>query len=180
VECFTREVPPEHQDRCHSMRGRDITSEMSPAHLLFDAVASERWGLSPPDQARRLDPGVPTIGIGDGGNEIGMGKIAWDVVRRNIPNGARVACRIPTDHLIVAGVSNWGAYALAAGVALLLGRHLPRELFDPRRERELLRILVAQGPLVDGVTGKPTVSVDGLPFEQYARPLHPLRRLTGS
>ena len=48
-----------------------------------------------------------------------MGKIPWDVIRRNVPNGGLIACRVPTDHLIVAGVSNWGAYALAAGVALL-------------------------------------------------------------
>ena len=34
----SREVPPEHQDRCHTMRGLDITTHMSPAHLLFEAV----------------------------------------------------------------------------------------------------------------------------------------------
>jgi hypothetical protein len=108
-----------------------------------------------------------------------MGKIAWDVIRRNIPNGARIACRVPADHLVVAGVSNWGAYALSAGLALVLGRRLPRELFDPRRERELLRVMVEQGPLVDGVTARPALSVDGLPFEEYAKPLGRLRQLTG-
>ncbi len=41
------------------MRGIDITESTSPAHWLFE------------------DDGRPTtIGIGDGGNEIGMGKIA--------------------------------------------------------------------------------------------------------
>ena len=45
-----------------------------------------------------------------------MGKIPWDVIRRNIPRGGLVACRVPADHLIVCGISNWGAYGLAAGV----------------------------------------------------------------
>src|SRR5205807_1527308 len=81
----------------------------------------------------RRPPGLPTIGVGDGGNEIGMGKIPWDVIRRNVPNGGLIACRVPTDYLIVAGVSNWGAYALAAGVALLRGAKLDPSLFDAER-----------------------------------------------
>jgi hypothetical protein len=128
---------------------------MAPGHLIFE-YASQR--ASP----------ITTIGIGDGGNEIGMGKIRWDVIRRNIPNGGLIACRVPTDYLIVAGVSNWGAYGLAAGVRLLRGVPFDPELFDVERERELLRIMVEQGPLVDGVTGRQTVSVDGLDFDRYA------------
>jgi hypothetical protein len=146
------------------MRGRDITEFTGPAHLLFE-------------HAGTLAPLVTTIGIGDGGNEIGMGKIPWSTIRKNIPNGGLIACRVPTDHLIVAGVSNWGAYALAAGVAVLRGNPLRDELFDVEREREILRAMVEKGPLVDGVTAKPTVSVDGLSFEEYARPLRELAKL---
>jgi D-glutamate cyclase len=153
AETFVREVPAEHHDRCHTMRGRDITDLMRPAHRLFEVPA----------------PGRPvTIGIGDGGNEIGMGKLPWDTIRRNVPGGDVVACRVPTDHLIVAGVSNWGAYALAAGVQFLRGAAFDGELFDVDREGELLRVMVEQGPLVDGVTGRREAGVDGLPFEQYA------------
>ena len=61
------------------------------------------------------------------------------------PRGGLIACRVPTDHLIVCGVSNWGAYALAAGVALLRGAKLDPSLFDPEKERELLRIMVERG-----------------------------------
>ena len=121
---------------------------------------------------------MTTIGIGDGGNEIGMGKIRWDTIRRNIPNGALIACRVPTDYLIVAGVSNWGAYALAAGVALLMNKSLPPDLFDVEREREILRIMVEKGPLADGATGQHTFTVDGLPFEVYAGPLRELGRIS--
>jgi hypothetical protein len=157
-------VGPGHDDRCRNMHGIDITDLNNPAHLLFE------------DAARRA-PRLATIGIGDGGNEIGMGKIPPEVIARNIPNGDRIACRVPTDHLIVAGVSNWGAYALAAGVAVLRRQRLPASLFDVERERELLRIMVEKGPLVDGVNGCPTVSVDGLAFDDYAEPLRRIGEL---
>jgi hypothetical protein len=142
------------------MRGRDITEHTSPAHWLFEA-------------ARR--DGVTTIGIGDGGNELGMGKIAWEVIRHNIPRGGLVACRVPTDHLIVAGVSNWGAYALTAGVYALRGIVPPPELFDPSTERRILEVMVEQGPLVDGVLARPSVTVDGLSWERYSAVLPRLR-----
>jgi hypothetical protein len=147
------------------MKGRDITASMTPAHLLFE-------------EAGRLAPAVTTIGIGDGGNEIGMGKIPWDVIRRNIPSGGLVACRVPTDFLIVCGVSNWGAYGLATGVRLLRGADPDPQLYDPGREEELLRLMVERGALVDGVTGQATVSVDGLSFERYIEPLCRLGELT--
>jgi len=118
---------------------------------------------------------ITTIGVGDGGNEIGMGKISPEVIGRNIPQGELIACRVATDHLIVCGVSNWGAYALAAGVALLRGARLDTSLLEVEKEREYLRIMVEQGPLVDGVTAQPTVTVDGLPFEEYAKPLVRIR-----
>jgi hypothetical protein len=162
LEQFLNEVPADHHDRCHTMKGRDITASMSPAHLLFEV-------------ARRQSPAITTIGIGDGGNEIGMGKIAWNIIRRNIPGGGMVACRVPADHLIVCGVSNWGAYGLAAGTSLLRDA-LPDDFFNPAREEVLLQVMVDRGPLVDGITGQPGLSVDGLTFEQYTAPL---RRLQG-
>ena len=163
---FLEAVPPEHHDRSHTMRGRDITASMSPAHWLFEGDGRPR--------------GVTTVGIGDGGNEIGMGKVPWEVIRRNVPGGERVACRTATDQLIVCGVSNWGAYGLAAGVRLLRGSGADAGLFDVERKRELLRAMVEEGPLVDGFTGQPTVTVDGLAFERYAEPLRRLAELTAA
>ena len=158
-------VGPSYNGPCYSMRGVDITASMCPAQLVFENAGQP--------------PRVTTIGVGDGGNEIGMGKVPRDVIARNIPNGGLIACRVPTDYLIVAGVSNWGAYALAAGVALLRGAKLDPSLFDEERERELLRVMVENGPLVDGVTGKPPVSVDGLPFEEYVKPLRRIKDILG-
>src|ERR1700724_3269416 len=132
------------------MRGVDITAKTSPLHLLFEVAPAV--------------PGLTTIGIGDGGNEIGMGKIPWDVIRGNIPSGARVPCRVPTDQLIVAGARTWGGYGLAAGVWPLRGKRPPAGLFDGDRERELLQLMVERGPLVDGVTGQRAATIDGLAF----------------
>lgn len=151
-------VGPSHADGlCRSMRGRDVTPYTSPAHLLFEEAAP-----------------MTTIGIGDGGNEIGMGKLPREVIARNIPNGEAIACRVPCEQLIVAGVSNWGAYGLAAGVRLLRGARPDPELFDAERERQLLQRMVEQGPLVDGVTGKQEATVDGLSFEKYGAVLRRL------
>jgi hypothetical protein len=155
---FQDDVWTEQRDRCYSMSGRDLTPYTSPAHLLFERAA-------------RQEPPVVTLGVGDGGNEIGMGKIPWDVIRRNIRGGAKIACRVPVDHLIVAGVSNWGAYALAAGVRALRGVPFDAELFSVERERQLIQMMVEFGPLVDGRTKQRTATVDGLTWEQYAAPL---------
>src|SRR5207249_6359795 len=147
---------------------------VAPAHLLFDP------NYRPPQKlfATAESPTrLVSIGVGDGGNEIGMGKISHDTIVRNIPNGDLIHCRVATDHLIVAGVSNWGAYGLAAGVALLRGVKLPAELFDPERERAILQTMVDVGPLVDGVTGLQTATVDGLSWDEYIRPLQEIARI---
>lgn len=41
-------------------------------------------------------------GIGDGGNELGMGKVK-EAVRRHIKNGDVIACDVEADFTIVAG-----------------------------------------------------------------------------
>jgi hypothetical protein len=153
---------PTASGRNHTMRGRDITDLTAPAHLLFEG---------PRD--------CVTIGIGDGGNEIGMGRVPAATIATNIPNGATIACRTATDHLIVAGVSNWGAWALAAGMMALRGKN-DASLFDADHERKLLDVLVTRGPLVDGVTGQRTATVDGLTFDEYVRPLRQIVRASGA
>ncbi len=153
-EAFRNMMPGEHSNQYHTMSGQVITGRMYPAHYLFET---------------RL-PFI-TIGIGDGGNEIGMGKIPWEVIARNIPNGGLIACRVPTDYNIVCGVSNWGAYGLAAGVWYLRGMKFDEELFSADRERELWEKVLQEAVLVDGVTGQRTLTVDGLSWEDYIQPL---------
>ncbi|OWK46700.1 DUF4392 domain-containing protein [Fimbriiglobus ruber] len=153
---------PAEDGRCHTMRGRDITDLTAPVEVVFAQSQFNR---------------VRTIGVGDGGNEIGMGKVSHETIVKNVPNGAAIHCRVPTDFLIVSGVSNWGAYALAAGVYMVRGADLPADLFDPDRERAILEVMVRDGPLVDGVVGKPSVTVDGLSWDDYTRPLRRMREI---
>jgi len=150
--------------RYYSMRGRDITDFTRPVDVGYLV----------------REPNTTTIGIGDGGNEIGMGKIPHETVVANIPNGDLIHCVVPTDHLIVAGVSNWGAYALAAGVFVLRGVTPPPDLFDPEAELRILEVMVKEGPLVDGVTGQQTATVDGLSWDEYAKPLIRIRDILNS
>ena len=152
--------------RLHTMRGRDITHLMQSVDHLF--------GLNETN-SRQV-----TLGIGDGGNEIGMGRVPHETVVKNIPNGDLIHCRVPTDHLIVAGVSNWGAYALAAGVHVLRRVSPSGVGFDPDEERRILEVMVREGPLVDGVTGKQTATVDGLTWDEYVKPLARIREILES
>jgi hypothetical protein len=167
-------VGPASDGRCHTMRGRDISEHTTPTERLF---TGEEWRFAGPS-GRRWS--IASIGIGDGGNEIGMGKIPHETIVKNIPNGDLIHCRVATDHLIVAGVSNWGAYALAAGVYVLRDKKPPADLFDPECERVILEVMVREGPLVDGVTGKQTATVDGLTWDEYTRPLVRIREILES
>lgn len=57
----------------------------------------------------------PTVGIGDGGNEVGMGNLA-DVIVEKL---SLVPCKVCVDHLMIATVSNWGALGLSAALGWL-------------------------------------------------------------
>jgi hypothetical protein len=111
-----------------------------------------------------------TVGIGDGGNEIGMGVVRARIARA----GARarsIASVVRVNHLVVAGTSNWGAYAVAAELGRLAGRAL---LHSADEERRMIAACVAAGA-VDGITRLREVTVDGLPLEAHVGMLELLR-----
>jgi hypothetical protein len=56
---------------------------------------------------------------GDGGNEVGMGKVYDAVLNSKIANARAIACVVPANHLLVCSVSNWGGYALAAATGVV-------------------------------------------------------------
>src|SRR5207249_10522215 len=112
-----------------------------------------------------------TIGIGDGGNEIGMG-VARAGLRRLGPLHARIASVVSVDHLVVAGVSNWGGYGVVAALSRLAGRDLPH---TPTLERHLVEACVAAGAS-DGVTRRREATADGAPGEPNAPDIHAQRR----
>ena len=152
---FSELCPAEHQNQVHNYQGRIITPYTAKIHLLFEFV-------------RENNLPVRTVGIGDGGNEIGMGSIPWPVLHANIRGGlgARIACRVPTDWTIACGVSNWGANVLGAAIAWLRGRPELLSEWSDARERSVLGALVEHGA-VDGMTGRAEPSVDGMPLEQH-------------
>lgn len=169
VDEFEATVPIEHRNRCHNVRGSLIDETTAPLHLLFE------------HGPKRL-PGLKTIGIGDGGNEIGMGCIAWEELARRICGGAHSAlspCRVATDWNLIAGTSNWGAFALAAATLFLMQRVQALGPLDKEFHRRLLDRMVAEGPAIDGMTRRREMTVDGLPFETYIQSWLGIRRLLG-
>ncbi len=144
-------IEPRERDACHNMRGVDITPYTAKSHLLFEII-------------RELNLPITAIGIADGGNEIGMGKIPWEVLcdAIGVGPGAITACRIATDLLIVAGVSNWGGYALAAALARWHDRASLLDAISVEQLRALIVALVDEAGAVDGVTRQRVASVDGL------------------
>ncbi|USS40757.1 DUF4392 domain-containing protein [Thermococcus aggregans] len=112
-------------------------------------------------KAREL--GIPTIGIGDGGNEIGMGNI-WDLVCKHIKFGEKIGSVVEVDALILSAVSNWGAYGLIAQVSVELGENMIKDWIE--EEEKVLKALVSSG-VIDGITKRPELSVDGIPLEVH-------------
>jgi hypothetical protein len=111
-----------------------------------------------------------TIGIGDGGNEIGMGSVRARIAKLDALR-ARIATVIRVDHLVVAGVSNWGAYGVVAALARLTGEDL---LHTPELERRLIAACVAAGAC-DGVTRRREPTVDSLAADTHAAVVDLLR-----
>jgi hypothetical protein len=105
--------------------------ERSPAYHNLFRLAAER--------------GIPTIGVGDGGNEIGLGRIqaATRAVFPNPPGGNDLATVVATDVCIVAAVSNWGGYGIAAMLSLLSGN--PRALHTDDLDRRMLDAVCMAG-----------------------------------
>jgi hypothetical protein len=109
--------------------------------------------------------GILTIGIGDGGNEIGCGVIK-EAVREIQPFGKDCGCPChggvgtvtECDVLVFAAVSNWGAYGIAAALAGHLG---DREvLHDEATELRIVHASVAGGAM-DGAYSRLIPYVDG-------------------
>ncbi len=106
-----------------------------------------------------------SVGIGDGGNEIGMGNLAA-AIPMVMPMAGRPSATT-TTRLVISSVSNWGAWGLIAAMSRLRGRNL---LPSVRDARDLTAQAVALGA-VDGTTGRRTESVDGFSLEENDRVL---------
>jgi hypothetical protein len=144
-------------------RGVDITKHNAPLDRLFSGGP---W---------------TTIGIGDLGNELGMGSLPHELVARNIARGSELWCRVACDYPIVGGVSNWSGAALLGAIALLwpgpAGGMI--DAIRPQFALQLLKAAVVEGGAVasrhPGGIPRPQLFVDGQPWtvlETVFREIH--------
>ena len=166
VGLFELMLPPQMRNRCFNSRLEDITRFTGKTHFLLEI--QERLGLP-----------VESIGIGDRGNEIGAGKIPWEVFRNGSKDdrGALFSCRMKTNYFVSCGISNWGGYALLAGVTLAMGKVDILERVTPEQERKVLDHLIHHGPAVDGITYKQEHSVDGIEFDDYMKVIERVKEI---
>jgi hypothetical protein len=166
VKEFESVLPPSIRNRCFNSRLEDITRFTARTHLLIEF--QKKWNLP-----------IETIGIGDRGNEIGSGRIPWEVFwEHTVTRREPVFCsRMETDHLISGGISNWGGYALIAGVALAAGKPGILEKITPEQEGRVLDYLIHHGPAIDGITGKQDHSVDGIEFKDYMKVIERIKEI---
>lgn len=135
----------------HFAMGKNVTSDIAPIDILYRAVAAR---------------GAATVAVGDFGNELGMGAI-YETIRSETPAGAEcgcgcgggTACATPADVTVIASVSDWGAYAIAACLSYL-GRD-PAVLIPGDVYRRILDDTVRAGA-IDGPTRYAAAYIDGI------------------
>ncbi|NQW24005.1 MAG: DUF4392 domain-containing protein [SAR202 cluster bacterium] len=143
------------EDTYLNMRYADITSHTARLDYLFDSD-------------------VPSVGIGDGGNEIGMGNLAEVIpLVESLPDYPAIN---QVDRLVIASVSNWGGYGLIAALSRIAGKNL---LPSVESETAMLHGMVAAG-VVDGTTGEAVPTVDNFSAEENGFMLSRLHRLMES
>lgn len=140
----------------YSMRGIDYGMGRARIDHLFD---------------EGLKRGIPVVAVGDGGNEIGMAKVA-DAVKSHVPFGNDGDCACgggigaitSADVLVTAACSNWGCTAIAASMAARAGD--ARLLHTPEAETRLLDVMVQNG-LINSTHGIVDPNVDGIAKDSH-------------
>ncbi len=135
-----------------NMRGRDITEYTARTDYLFT------------NHSR-------TVGIGDGGNEIGMGNLAQEVT--TVDSLVKQPCVTAVSELVLASVSNWGGYGLAASLSKLSGKNL---LPSVEEDMAIIRKTADTGA-VDGMSGVQEYKADGFTLEENAETIRALQAL---
>lgn len=135
----------------HNMRGEDISARSA----CFDFFMDEAT--------------CPTIAIGDGGNEIGMGNVKEFLAQLDI-----VPAVTQCDELIISDVSNWGVYGILAFLSLW-SKH---DLLSETCPEQVLKYISNLGS-VDGVTRKNELTEDSLPASEGIALISRIRTLIG-
>lgn len=141
----------------HMVGGTDLSGTVGKGQAAFE------------EAGRRA---ISRIGIGDRGNELGLGPIA-EVARGLLPFGTDCGCpchggvadQTQSDLAVPAVVSNWGAYGVATCLAALVEKQAL--LHSPMLERQLLDTAMREGG-VDGMSGRAIAAADGVGAEVNA------------
>ncbi len=144
-------------NKCYSMNGDDITKFCPNTDLLF---------------IKARENNIPTSAIGDGGNEVGMGKVR-ELVTRYVNKGNVICAEFESDNLIIAGISNWGAYGICAGLSIINNYMI---MYDEEMYEKISTEMLKKGA-VDGCSRKQEATVDGLSYEQNLEVFLKLRLL---
>ena len=141
-----------HDLKFRNMRGLDITPYNARIDYLFaDHPAS--------------------VGIGDGGNEIGMGNLAAEIPL--VDSLVKTPCVTRVTAPVLASVSNWGGYGLAAS----LSKHARRNLLPSEQDAlAALRATVDAGA-VDGMSALQEYKADGFTLEENAQTITQLQAI---
>ena len=160
-----------------SVAARRVLAAEAPTHLVSierpgrakDGDYRNARGVSVKDWNPPLDAlflaaprRVVTVGIGDGGNEIGMGNVRSRILRTRAVSPT-ITSVVKVRHLVVAGTSNWGAWGVVAELSRLAGRPL---LHSADEERRMVGACVTAGA-VDGLSRRREATVDGLPLAAH-------------
>jgi hypothetical protein len=138
----------------HSAKGFRLTDHCAKVDILF---------------AEGKTAGVFTLGIGDGGNELGCA-VVKDTVIAEVPYAAVCQCPcggtvVPVfvpDHLVISAISNWGAYGVEAALAFLLER---REVLHGRDVDRRVHELCAAAEANNNGPGLLDPGTDAVPVE---------------
>lgn len=152
---------------CHTWNGEDVSYCEPRFNRLF---------------AEAKNQGIFSVGIFDGCyTEIGYGLIREQLIEHfdSLANcmcgcGGGIVDDTIVDVPIPAAVSNWGAYAIVACLALLLGNE--EVLHDRNLEVRVIRECADAGA-IEGVTGIPKPAVDDFPAEFHGEIVELLRTI---
>jgi hypothetical protein len=130
--------------------------------------------------------------IGDGGNEVGMGKVIEGIRKSTITNAQLIGCVVAADDLIVCSVSNWGGYALAGAAGLVYSEsQLQTASTEAAHKRQVQDILtrflptdqeeytkcqrIIDAGARDGITTELKCMVDGMPIDVSVQLIRDMR-----
>ncbi len=142
----------------HFAGGLNVSSSIAPLDGLFQGLAADA---------------VPTLAIGDFGNELGMGAIA-ETVKAETPAGGDCGCgcgggtanETVASVTLACSVSDWGAYAVSAALA-----HLTQEptAFVDRATYGRIAAAACQAGAIDGTSRLAVPAIDGVPAGYHER-----------